>query len=129
MGYTLVGLKDEDGKISLYRYHDENYTLYTELNSKSYILVPVDFSKELDYIKTTADINGVKRDVYKYSEDSDFVIINAINLEDGKENLYLYDPSSGAAILFDESFIQDTNKRRLINLLKNKKLKLKLQEN
>ena len=110
LGYTLVGLKDEDGKISLYRYHDENYTLYTELNSKSYILVPVDFSKELDYIKTTADINGVKRDVYKYSEDSDFVIINAINLEDGKENLYLYDPSSGAAILFDESFIQDTNK-------------------
>lgn len=110
LGYTLVGLKDEDGKISLYRYHDGNYTLYTELNSKSYILVPVDFSKELDYIKTTADINGVKRDVYKYSEDSDFVIINAINLEDGKENLYLYDPSSGAAILFDESFIQDTNK-------------------
>ena len=110
LGYTLVGLKDEDGKNSLYRYHDENYTLYTELNSKSYILVPVDFSKELDYIKTTADINGVKRDVYKYSEDSDFVIINAINLEDGKENLYLYDPSSGAAILFDESFIQDTNK-------------------
>lgn len=110
LGYTLVGLKDEDGKISLYRYHDGNYTLYTELNSKSYILVPVDFSKELDYIKTTADINGVKRDVYKYSEDSDFVIVNAINLEDGKENLYLYDPSSGAAILFDESFIQDTNK-------------------
>ena len=110
MGYTLVGLKDEEGVISLYRYHDGKYSLYSELNSKSYVLVPVDFTKDLDYIKTTANINGVKRDVYKYSEDSNLVIINAINLEDGKENLYLYDPSSGAAILFDESFIQDTNK-------------------
>ncbi len=110
LGYTLVGLKDEEGVISLYRYHDGKYSLYSELNSKSYVLVPVDFTKDLDYIKTTANINGVKRDVYKYSEDSNLVIINAINLEDGKENLYLYDPSSGAAILFDESFIQDTNK-------------------
>lgn len=110
LGYTLVGLKDENGVVSLYRYDNGEYTLYSELNSKAYILVPIDFEKELDYIKTTADINGVKRDVYKYSEDSDLVIINAINLEDGKENLYLYDPTSGAAILFDESFIQDTNK-------------------
>ena len=99
LGYTLVGLKDEEGVISLYRYHDGKYSLYSELNSKSYVLVPVDFTKDLDYIKTTANINGVKRDVYKYSEDSNLVIINAINLEDGKENLYLYDPSSGAAIL------------------------------
>lgn len=107
--YTLVGLKDEDGKVALYRYLDGQYTLYNEFNSKSYTLVPVAFDKELDYIKTTVEINGVSMDVYKYSEDSNLVIINAINLETGKENLYLYDPDSGAAIVFDETFIQDTN--------------------
>ena len=107
--YTLVGLKDEDGNVALYRYLDGEYTLYNEFNSKSYTLVPVAFDKELDYIKTTALINGVSMDVYKYSEDSNLVIINAINLETGKEDLYLYDPDSGAAIVFDESFIQDTN--------------------
>lgn len=107
--YTLVGLKDEDGKVALYRYLDGQYTLYNEFNSKSYTLVPVAFDKELDYIKTTVEINGVSMDVYKYSEDSNLVIINAINLETGKEDLYLYDPDSGAAIVFDETFIQDTN--------------------
>ena len=107
--YTLVGLKDEDGNVALYRYLDGEYTLYNEFNSKSYTLVPVAFDKVLDYIKTTALINGVSMDVYKYSEDSNLVIINAINLETGKEDLYLYDPDSGAAIVFDESFIQDTN--------------------
>lgn len=109
IGYTLVGLKDEDGNVALYRYLDGEYSLYNEFNSKSYILVPVSFDKELDYIKTTALINGVSMDVYKYSEDCNLVIINAINLETGKEDLYLYDPDSGAAIVFDESFIQDTN--------------------
>lgn len=109
IGYTLVGLKDEDGNVALYRYLDGEYSLYNEFNSKSYTLVPVPFDKELDYIKTTALINGVSMDVYKYSEDSNLVIINAINLETGKEDLYLYDPDSGAAIVFDESFIQDTN--------------------
>lgn len=109
IGYTLVGLKDEDGNVALYRYLDGEYSLYNEFNSKSYILVPIAFDKELDYIKTTVKINGVSMDVYKYSEDSNLVIINAINLETGKEDLYLYDPDSGAAIVFDESFIQDTN--------------------
>lgn len=109
IGYTLVGLKDEDGNVALYRYLDGEYSLYNEFNSKSYTLVPVPFDKDLDYIKTTALINGVSMDVYKYSEDSNLVIINAINLETGKEDLYLYDPDSGAAIVFDESFIQDTN--------------------
>ena len=109
INFTLVGLKDDDGNIALYRYLDGTYTLYNEINSKSYLLIPVAFTKELDYIKTTTTINNVKIDAYKYSEDSSLVIINAINVETGDTNLYLYDPDSKAAILFDESFIQDTN--------------------
>lgn len=109
IGYTLVGLKDESGNIVLYRYQDDEYSLYNELTSKSYTLVPVAFDSELDYIKTTVEINGATVDAYKYSEDSSLYIINAINLENGETNLYLYDPESGAAILFDESFINSAN--------------------
>lgn len=110
INFTLVGLKDDDGNIALYRYLDGTYTLYNEINSKSYLLIPVAFTKELDYIKTTTTINNVKIDAYKYSEDSSLVIINAINVETGDTDLYLYDPDSKAAILFDESFINNANK-------------------
>lgn len=107
--YTLVGLKDEKGNISLYRYLDGNYSVYNELNSKSYTLVPIEFEEELDYIKTSVEINGIKVPAYQYSEDSNLYIINAVNLESGEEGLYLYDPASGAAIVFDESFINEAN--------------------
>ena len=107
--YTLVGLKDSEGNISLYRYEDGEYTLYNELSSKSYTLVPVPFTEELDYLKTTVEINGVTMDAYRYDEDSPLVIINALDLETGKEDLYLYDPASGAAVLFDDSFIKSAN--------------------
>lgn len=107
--YTLVGLKDSEGNISLYRYEDGEYTLYNELSSKSYTLVPVPFTEELDYLKTTVEINGVTMDAYRYDEDSPLVIINALDLETGKEDFYLYDPASGAAVLFDDSFIKNAN--------------------
>lgn len=109
IGYTLVGLKDEKGNISLYRYLDGEYYVYNEFNSKSYTLVPTEFKEELDYIKATVEINGVLVPAYQYSEDSNLYIINAINLETGDTNLYLYDKESEAAILFDESFINSAN--------------------
>ena len=109
IGYTLVGLKNSEGNISLYRYEDGKYTLYNELSSKSYTLVPVSFAEELDYIKTTVEINGVTMDAYRYTDNSPLVIINALDLETGEENLYLYDPESGAAVLFDDSFIKSAN--------------------
>lgn len=110
IGYTLVGLKDSDGNIFLYRYLDGEYTYYNELSSKSYMLVPIAFPEELDYIKTTVTINGEEVEAYKYSESSNLYIIYAIDLETNEENYYLYDPDSEAVILFDDSFIQEANK-------------------
>ena len=109
IGYTLVGLKDSEGKISLYCYDDGKYTLYNEVSTNSYLLIPTPFTEELDYVKTTVDINGVTMDAYRYHEQSPLVIIQALNLENGEEDLYLYDPESGAAILFDDTFIKDAN--------------------
>ncbi len=109
VGYTLVGLKDASGDISLYRYQDGEYSYYNQFRSKSYILVPVDFSSSLDYTLTSVQINGVSYDAYKYSENSNYVIINAINLETNEENHYLYDPSNGAMMIFDDTFINEAN--------------------
>lgn len=106
---TLVGLKDSEGNIKLYIYDDGTYLKYNEMNLKSYLLIPVSFDKELDLIKTTVTINNEIIEAYKYSEKSDFVIINAKNLEDGQTNLYLYDTQNNTASLYDESFINETN--------------------
>lgn len=106
---TLVGLKDNSGEISLFIYNNGTYTKYSELNLKKDMLIPVDFTGELDYIKTTVTINGTKLEAYKYSENTDFVIINAKNLADGKTSLYLYDTKNETAQIFDETFINETN--------------------
>jgi len=105
---TLVGLKDSFGTISLFKYENDKYEFYQEMNLNSNMLVPTSFTKKLDLIKTTVTINNEKYDAYKYSEDSKFVVINAINLADGKTDLYLYDTVNKTAQKFDETYINDT---------------------
>ena len=103
--YTLVGLKDENGEVKYYRYLDGEYSYYNEISTKSFILIPTPFTEDLDYVKASVEINGNVVDAYRYSEDTSVVIINAINLEDGKTNYYLYDSSTNSAIPFDDSYI------------------------
>lgn len=106
---TLVGLKDNAGTVTLYEYKNGEYQAYHEMNLKNLILIPVAFNKKLDYNKTTIEINGEKVEAYKYSNKSDFVIINATDLTTGKTNLYLYDSKNNNAVIFDEAFINETN--------------------
>jgi len=106
---TLVGLKDKDGKVALFTYENGKYSKYNELNLKHYLLIPVSFDKELNFTKTTITINDEKVEAYKYSDKSDFVIINAKSLEDGKTALYLYDTKNNTAIRYDEEFMNETN--------------------
>lgn len=105
---TLVGLKDNEGKINLYQYENGKYSSYKELSLNSELLIPVPFTKSLDLIKTTVTINSEKIDAYKYSEESKFVVINAMNLADGKTDLYLYDTVNKTAQKYDETFVNST---------------------
>ena len=106
---TLVGLKDSAGNISLFIYNNGEYSAYNEMSLKNYLLIPVPFKEELDLIKTTVTINNEIVDAYKYSENSEFVIISAKSLEDGKTNLYLYDTLNKTASRYDDTFINETN--------------------
>lgn len=106
---TLVGLKNSEGTIELFEYDNGTYTYFNEMKLDNLILIPTKFTKELDYTKTTVTINGQKVDAYKYSNKSEFVIINAKDLTTGKEALYLYDTKNNQAISFDEEFVNYTN--------------------
>jgi len=104
----LVGLKDTEGKIDLYRYENGKFSKYNPIVLNNDSIVPISFTKKLDLIKTNITINNEKYDAYKYSEDSKFVVINATNLADGKTDLYLYDSVNKTAQKFDETYINET---------------------
>lgn len=106
---TLVGLKDSTGTIGLYIYDNDKYSKYNEMNLDTLLLIPVAFEKQLDFTKTTVNINGEKVDAYQYSGKSNLVIISAKNLVDGKTNLYLYDTENNNAIHYDEELINLNN--------------------
>ncbi len=105
---TLVGLKDETGDIIYVEYNDGKYSVYNELNLKTYLLVPAPFKEDLDLIKTTVTINNLKYDAYKYSENSNYVIISAKSLENGKIANYLYDTENKTATLYDDTYIKES---------------------
>lgn len=99
---TLVGLKNEDGIISLFEYKNGEYSKFNEMNLDNLLLIPTVFEKELDFTKGKVNINGEEIECYKYSDKSDFVIISAKSLVDGKTDLYLYDTENNTAIRYDE---------------------------
>lgn len=102
---TLVGLKNSEGNISLFIYDKGIYSKFNEMNLTNLLLIPVSFDKELDFTKAKVNINGEEIDCYKYSDKSDFVIINAKSLTDGNTSYYLYDAENNTAIRYDEELI------------------------
>ncbi len=106
--FTLVGLKDESGKIVLAIYNEENneYTLYNELKSNSLTLYLIDFPNELKgYRKGTITLNEVEIPVYKLKEDSRFVICYGMNIETGKYDYYSYDTEEGTFQIWNQEEI------------------------
>lgn len=105
----LVGLKDNNGNISLYSYSGGKYTLYNEIKLDNLLLIPTEFEEKLDLLKTSITINNKEFDAYKYSAKSDCVIISAKSLNTGKTALYLYDTINNTAIKYDAAFINEIN--------------------
>ena len=101
INYILVGLRDSDGKISLFKfdsYKDDNipfkYTLYQEISSNTITLIPIDTSSiPSGYKKEEIEINGEK--VTAYKKDDGYYLIYGMNIETGKESFYSYDKEEG----------------------------------
>ena len=100
--YTLVGLKDEDGKIELYRYlGDADYKdmapnmfeRYYQFNTEVISFVPVIIEDKIYGYESTKkiDINDEKIDVYYNKDNNDYVLIYGMNMTTGNEGWYQYD--------------------------------------
>ncbi|MEG1457095.1 MAG: cadherin-like beta sandwich domain-containing protein [Bacilli bacterium] len=94
--YTLVGLKDKSGKISLYSYNSKSgsYTLYNEITSSSLVLIMSDLENSdmfSNYKKSSFKINNIDVECYELNSKSLYKVVYAMNAETGKKDYYVYD--------------------------------------
>ena len=109
---TLVGLKDKDGKIKLFRFEDNKYYDFNEIKTLGLNLVILDEETDvpIGFNKTTLTINGSKVSVYKY-ENISVYLVYAINLEDGSKKLYNYDKESNSFQVYTSTLPDYLNER------------------
>lgn len=116
-GFTLVGLKDEEGNIALYIYNaeDNTYKIYNELKLSNLTIYPMSTDKVLEGYKSgTITINDILVKSFYVSDDSRFAIIYGINVETGEEGFFKYDKIDQSAIKYDDEMINTLNEK--INL-------------
>ena len=111
LNYVLIGLKDNEGNINLYKfdsYKDDEkepeYHLFKYLKTNGILFVRMDFPKNKipkNYKKYTEEINGEKIEVYKLNQSSKYSLIYGINIETGKENIYRYDSVENTLQIFE----------------------------
>ena len=103
-GYTLVGIKDKKGKINLYIYKDEKFTLYNELNFSSNIVLyqmePKKISKE--FIKTKVKINEEEITAYQKDKNSNYYYIYGKNVYNNDIDWYKYDTNDNSIQKYDK---------------------------
>lgn len=119
LNLTLVGLKDEDGKIALYIYdQDKNtYSKYQQFQSSNIIImsrVPTDIPE--GYVKTSIKIDDNTYDVYQLASNKGYSLIYGLNLNNGKTNWYSYHE--------DEKTLQVYNDKIIIELKKDNQEKI-----
>ena len=116
IGYVLVGLKDSEGNINLYKFdsfkNDEKepeYHLFKYLKSTGILFIRLDFPKNKipkNYKKYTETINDEKVEVYKLSKNSKYSLIYGLNVETGKENIYRYNSEENTLQLYEREEVK-----------------------
>lgn len=91
---TLVGLKNENGRIKLFIYDSnaKTYSIYNEITSDSISILPVKTDEVLkNYEPYTELINDNKITCYKISSSSKFCTLYAMDIATGEKDWYTYD--------------------------------------
>lgn len=114
---TLIALKDSEGNIKLYLYNekDKSYKEYNEISLEKLKLLPLDIDKKFDsaYKEKTIKINDIEVKALA-QKDSEYAIIKAKDLTNGKDNYYLYDSKNNTAIRYtDEMTISYKEKMKM----------------
>lgn len=110
-GYTLVGLKDEEGTIDLYIYENGAYRLYKQVGTEGFIFIieeTNDAPKNYEN-KKTIKINEMDAEVYCKDNYDEIVLIYGMNASTGTKNWYKYDTKEGTF----QRYIEDTSSNLL----------------
>ncbi len=111
--FTLVALKDNNGNITFAIYNEQNntYILYNEMQSTNPLLYLIDFKENLSgYIKTTMIIQDLEIPVYKFKENSRFVLCYGMDITTGKEDFYKYDTQMNTFQIWDQEVENELRK-------------------
>lgn len=110
IGYVLVGLKDSEGNIKLYRYisykdneKPEEYYLFNYLKIRDMYFIYLDFPKNKipkNYKKYTEVINEENYIVYKINKNSKYSLLYLTSLDNGKTNVYRYESNEKTVQLY-----------------------------
>ena len=90
---TLVGLKDQEGNIYLYRYDlgIETYQKFESLTSTSKTIIFENSKEGVDgYTKTTVTIDNQEYTAYQSKINKDYLLIYGVDIETGNRGWYLY---------------------------------------
>lgn len=118
---TLVGLKDNEGNAKLFIYDKikKEFKSMNQTNSKETKLFILNNTKEVvpsDFKSTSFTYNKNKVNVYKLIGDKSnrYFLVYAINIENGKEDFYLYDTKEKTFQVYYEKLVNIKNKDILI---------------
>lgn len=118
----LVGLKNNDGEISLYSYKDGTYTKYIEIKNSNLILTEAKLDNiPYGYQETKININDAEITAYKEESNDEFYLLEGINEETGEKQTYQYNTKEKTLQLYNSLLItkheQAYARRKRIDIL------------
>lgn len=110
-GYTLVGLKDEDGNVDLYRRTDNGYKLYNQIGTEGVMFIPLDATTLLKGYEQAKNIkiNDITVKTYTNDTKSNYVMAYGMNAATGKVDWYRYDTIEKSFQRYEEEIVEEEN--------------------
>ena len=110
LNLTLVGLKDKDGNIYLFKVENDNITGKYEVLTNANISIVFGDPKEIidGYDKASVSIDGKNYTAYK---NKDTILLYGTNLETEEENWYRYDDKEKTIQIYDDSLVKKLNSK------------------
>lgn len=112
--FVLVGMKDEQGSISLFLYDESNnkFSKYTEIKTTGLVIYPKEPKTiPTGYKKVTISINDQEVTAYTYNDNKEFYLIYGINIENNKEDFYEYDKTNNTMSRYNGKIIEELTTR------------------
>lgn len=115
-GYTLVGLKDVTGAVTLYKYNNGSYEKYTSLEFNQMNLIMLDAPELLlpkGFIKDTLTINNEIIDCYRNTE-LGITLIYGKSIITGENNFYEYENTDFTIQKFNNNAYDKLNEKIML---------------